>query len=147
MLAVLDCQLFNRHFVYTAGWSTLMLKLNYILFLLFIWEQFGLNCVTLFHNLSTRSPRQSGHLLYSARAFLSAIDRSSQLNGLLWPCVIRYQYNEISVMHFSFNLLRIKGPLHVSSITCSSSVGTVKLQPSHSQLTLYARIIPNAVCE
>jgi hypothetical protein len=34
-----------------------------------------------------------------------------------------YQYNETNVMHFSFNLLRIKGPLHVSSITCSSSGG------------------------
>jgi hypothetical protein len=25
-----------------------------------------------------------------------------------WPCVIAYQYNETNVMHFSFNLLRIK---------------------------------------
>jgi hypothetical protein len=61
-------------------------------------------------------------------------------------------------MHFSFNLLRIKGHLHVSSITCSFSGGdhkrylvycmriAVLLQPSHSQLTLYARNIPSAVC-
>jgi hypothetical protein len=50
-------------------------------------------------------------------------------------------------------------PLHVSSITCSSSGGSaqtactngiwhiaVSLQPCHSQLTLYACSIPNAVC-
>jgi hypothetical protein len=34
MLAVFDCQLFNLHFVYTAGWSTAMLNLRnyYILY-------------------------------------------------------------------------------------------------------------------
>jgi hypothetical protein len=26
-----------------------------------------------------------------------------------WPCIIVYQYNETNVMHFSLNLLRIKG--------------------------------------
>jgi hypothetical protein len=26
-----------------------------------------------------------------------------------WPCIIVYQYNETNVMHFLFNLLRIKG--------------------------------------
>jgi hypothetical protein len=26
-----------------------------------------------------------------------------------WPCIIVYQFNETKVMHFSFNLLRIKG--------------------------------------
>jgi hypothetical protein len=69
-----------------------------------------------------------------------------------------YQYNETNVMHFSFNLLRIEGFLHVSSITCSSSEGppqtalgilrayNVSLQSGHSQLTLYARNIPSAVC-
>jgi hypothetical protein len=31
------------------------------------------------------------------------------------------QYNETNIMQFSINLLRIKGPLHVLSITCSSS--------------------------
>jgi hypothetical protein len=25
-----------------------------------------------------------------------------------WPCIVVYQYNETNVMHFSFNLLRIK---------------------------------------
>jgi hypothetical protein len=56
-----------------------------------------------------------------------------------------------------------QGPIHVSSITCSSSGGAsqttfgtmreynvsctaVPLQPCHSQLILYARNIPNAVC-
>jgi hypothetical protein len=50
-------------------------------------------------------------------------------------------------------------PLHVSSITCLSSGGhaqtvfsiwranNVRLQSWHNQLTLYARSIPNAVCE
>jgi hypothetical protein len=33
------------------------------------------------------------------------------------------QYNETNVMHFSFNLLRIKGPLHIWIITWSSSGG------------------------
>jgi hypothetical protein len=40
-----------------------------------------------------------------------------------WPCIIVYQYDETNVMQFSLNLLRIKGPLHVSSFTCSSSGG------------------------
>jgi hypothetical protein len=26
-----------------------------------------------------------------------------------WPCIVGYQYNETKVMHYSFNLLRIKG--------------------------------------
>jgi hypothetical protein len=38
-----------------------------------------------------------------------------------WPCISVYQYNETNAIHFSFSLLRIKGLLHVSSITCSSS--------------------------
>jgi hypothetical protein len=29
-----------------------------------------------------------------------------------WPCIIVYQYNETNVMHFTLNLLRIKG-LHM----------------------------------
>jgi hypothetical protein len=41
-----------------------------------------------------------------------------------WPCVTVYQHNETNVMHFSFSLLRInQTPLHVSSITWSSSGG------------------------
>jgi hypothetical protein len=34
-----------------------------------------------------------------------------QLSYLMfcWPCIIVYQYNETNAMHFSFNLLRIKG--------------------------------------
>jgi hypothetical protein len=35
-----------------------------------------------------------------------------------WQCITVYQYNENNVIHFSFNLLRIKGPLYVSSFTC-----------------------------
>jgi hypothetical protein len=71
-----------------------------------------------------------------------------------------YQYNETNVMHFLFNLFRIKGPLHVSSITHSSLGGAahtafgilhayitsvdcdmVAVQPHHSQLTLYTHAI------
>jgi hypothetical protein len=48
------------------------------------------------------------------------------------PCIIVYQYNGTNMMHFSINLWRIKV--------------AVKLLPCHSQLTLYARNIPNAVC-
>jgi hypothetical protein len=69
------------------------------------------------------------------------------------------------MLHFSFNLLRIKGrymfralhahhqqALHkrhlVYCMHMSVGCGTVevKLQPCQSQLTLYARIVPNAVC-
>jgi hypothetical protein len=69
-------------------------------------------------------------------------------------------------MHFSFNLFRTtglyvfrallahpQGVLHKRHLLCcvrvmSIGCGTVvvKLQPCHSQLTLYARSIPNAVC-
>jgi hypothetical protein len=42
-----------------------------------------------------------------------------------WPCIVVYQYNETNVIHFSLKLLRIKGPLHVSSITCSSLLAIV----------------------
>jgi hypothetical protein len=71
-----------------------------------------------------------------------------------WPCIVVYQYNETNMMHFSFSLLRIKG-LYVFRALLSHpqealhkrhSVYCVKLQPCHSQLTLYARSIPNAVC-
>jgi hypothetical protein len=67
-------------------------------------------------------------------------------------------------MHFPFNLLRIKGlylfrvllahpqeglhKRHLVYCVRIMSVGCAKiaLQPCHSQLTLYARNIPNAVC-
>jgi hypothetical protein len=62
-----------------------------------------------------------------------------------------------NVMHFSFNLLRIKGlymfrallahpqeALHTRHLVYC--VRIVKLQSWHSQLTLYARNIPSAVC-
>jgi hypothetical protein len=75
-----------------------------------------------------------------------------------------YQHNKLFIQ-----FIDNQGPLHLSSITCSSSRGatqtafgiqcaynvswlwhgysfTVKLQPCHSQLTLYARNIPNAIC-
>jgi hypothetical protein len=75
-----------------------------------------------------------------------------------------YQYDETNVMHFSFNLLRIKGLymfraggatqtalgvllVYVRGLCydCSFTIA-VKLKLWHSQLTLYARNIPNAVC-
>jgi hypothetical protein len=30
------------------------------------------------------------------------------LSLFCWPCIIVHQYNKTNVMHFSFNLLRIK---------------------------------------
>jgi hypothetical protein len=77
----------------------------------------------------------------------------------------KHQYNETNVMHFSFNLLRIKGlymfrallahpqeelhKLHLVYCVRIMSVGcgmvAVKMQPCQSQLTLYTRNIPNAV--
>jgi hypothetical protein len=77
-----------------------------------------------------------------------------------------YQYNETNVMHFSLNLLRIKGlymfrallvypqealnKRHLVYCVRVMSVGSatiaVKLQSWHCQLTLYARNIPSAVC-
>jgi hypothetical protein len=42
---------------------------------------------------------------------------------LYYVKVLGYQYNETNVRHVLFNLLRIKGLLYVSSITCSSSGG------------------------
>jgi hypothetical protein len=76
------------------------------------------------------------------------------------------QYNEINVMHFSFNLLRMKDSTtyifrallahpqealnkrHLVYCVRIKSVGfgTVALQSWHSQLTLYARNIPIAIC-
>jgi hypothetical protein len=76
------------------------------------------------------------------------------------------QHNETNVMHFSLNLIRIKGfymfrallahpqealhKLHLVYCVRIMSVGcgtvAVKMEPFHSQLTLYARNIPNAVC-
>jgi hypothetical protein len=78
--------------------------------------------------------------------------------------VLVNHYNETNVMHFSFNLLRIKGlymfrallaepqeVLHKRHLVYCVSImsvgcGTVSLQPCHSQLTLYVSNIPNAVC-
>jgi hypothetical protein len=80
-----------------------------------------------------------------------------------WPCIIVYRYNETNVMHFSFNLLRIKGLHMFHSINYSSSAGAPKkafgiLRACYvswlwhgcsetATVTLYARNIPNAVCE
>jgi hypothetical protein len=77
-----------------------------------------------------------------------------------------YQYNETNVMHFSFNLLRIKAStffehyithpqealnkrrlvycIRIMSVGCVT-IATL-LQTCHSELTLYQRTIPNAVC-
>jgi hypothetical protein len=71
-----------------------------------------------------------------------------------------HQYNEINEMHFSLSLLRIKGlclfrvllahlqeVLHKRHLVyCTVAVPAVKLQPCHSQLTLYAHNVPNVVC-
>jgi hypothetical protein len=74
------------------------------------------------------------------------------------------QYTENNRMHFHSTSLRIKAPTcfehthtqeelnkrHVVYCVCIMSVGcntgAVKLQPCHSQLTLYASNTPNAVC-
>jgi hypothetical protein len=84
---------------------------------------------------------------------------------LCWPCIIVNQYNQTDVMHISFNLLRIKGFYMFTALlpqpqealnkrrlaycVCMSvGYGTVavSLQPCHSQLTLNACNIQNAVC-
>jgi hypothetical protein len=41
--------------------------------------------------------------------WLTACDKKWENVMFCWPCIIAYQYNETNVMHFSFNLLRIKG--------------------------------------
>jgi hypothetical protein len=58
----------------------------------------------------------------------SPFSTKSQITNPHGKQVELYPYSETNVMHFSFSLLRING-----------------LQPCHSQLTLYARNIPNAV--
>jgi hypothetical protein len=83
-----------------------------------------------------------------------------------WPCIILYKYDETNVMHFSFSWLRTKSLymfrallthpqemlhkrylvycVHVMSVGCGTVA--VKLQSWNSQLTLYSRNIPSAVC-
>jgi hypothetical protein len=83
---------------------------------------------------------------------------------ILSATVINSQYKETNVMHFSFNLLRIRGlymfrallahpqeALHKRDLVyclriMSVGCGTVAVKLCHSQLTLYASNIPNAVC-
>jgi hypothetical protein len=62
-----------------------------------------------------------------------------------WPCIIVYQYDETSLMHFSFNLLRIKCLYMFRALLSHPQKVLNKLQSWHSQLT-YARNIPSAVC-
>jgi hypothetical protein len=62
-----------------------------------------------------------------------------------WPSITVYQYNETNVMQFSFDLWRIKG-LYMFRALIAHPQEVAALQPCHSQLTLYARNIPNAVC-
>jgi hypothetical protein len=82
------------------------------------------------------------------------------------PTLFGDQYNGTNMMHFSFNLLRIKGlymfrallahpqeslhKTHLLHCVCIMLAGcgtvAVSLQLCHSQLTLYARSVPNAVC-
>jgi hypothetical protein len=68
-----------------------------------------------------------------------------------WPCIIVYQYNEINVMHFSFNLVRIKGLYMFRALLAHSQ------EALHKQLMVHcvrisvgcgtvARNIQNAVC-
>jgi hypothetical protein len=82
---------------------------------------------------------------------------------ICWPCIIVYQYNETNVMHFSFNLLRIKGlymfrallahpqeALHKRHLVYCVRImpvgrATIAVQSWRSQLT-YARNIPIAIC-
>jgi hypothetical protein len=92
-----------------------------------------------------------------------------------WPCIIVYQYNETNVKHFSIYwdskastcfehyllILRRRstnGIWYIACVYCQLGVTrlkwllvhpqeAVKLQSCHSQLTIYARNIPNAVCE
>jgi hypothetical protein len=72
------------------------------------------------------------------------------------PCIIVYQYIETNVMHFSFNLLKIKGLYMFRALLAhfqealykgiwSVGCGTVAVQPCHSQL-IYTRNIRNSVC-
>jgi hypothetical protein len=65
-----------------------------------------------------------------------------------WPCIRVYQYNETNVMRFSFSLLRINRLYVFRELLAHPQEalhkGTVHM--CYSQLTLYARNIPNAVC-
>jgi hypothetical protein len=75
------------------------------------------------------------------------------------------QHNETNMMHFSFNLLRIKDLYmfrallarpqdalhkrhlaHCVRMSAGCGMVAVKLQPCHSQLTLYTFNMPNAIC-
>jgi hypothetical protein len=76
-------------------------------------------------------------------------DSSCELNVLLTVHrSVSVQWNQRNAFFIQF--IENQGPLHASSITCSFSGGAtqtaVKLQSWHSQLTLYARNIPSAVC-
>jgi hypothetical protein len=70
-----------------------------------------------------------------------------------WPCITLYQYNETNMMHFSFNLLRIKGLYvfwallaHPQEALHNGIWYTVCVyQLAALQLT-YVRNIPSAVC-
>jgi hypothetical protein len=64
-----------------------------------------------------------------------------------------YQYNETNVMHFSFNLLRIKDLYMFRALLTHPQEALHKRHLIHGcsftatvQLTLYARNVPNAVC-
>jgi hypothetical protein len=75
-----------------------------------------------------------------------------------WPCITVYQYNETNMMHFSFNLLRIKGlymfrallahpqeGLHKRHLVYCMHTKSVGCGMVAVKLTLYACSIPNAV--
>jgi hypothetical protein len=56
------------------------------------------------------------------------------LKMLCWPCIIVYQHNETKVMHFSFNLLRIKSPYMFQALL------------AHPQEVLHKRQLVYCVC-
>jgi hypothetical protein len=48
-------------------------------------------------------------ILQKNTTYLTLLGEPVQMNLMFyWPCIIVYQYNETNVMHFLFNLLRIK---------------------------------------
>jgi hypothetical protein len=74
-----------------------------------------------------------------------------------WPCITVYQYNETNVMHFSLNVLRNKGLYMFRALGARPQealyiwhwvycLRIMSVGSWNSQLTLYSRNIPSAVC-
>jgi hypothetical protein len=49
------------------------------------------------------------HLCHTPDIQILGVSDSEEDLMFCWPCIIVYQYSETNVMHFLFNLLRIKG--------------------------------------